>query len=117
MIIFFLLFNFGKCLKLNPSFRYKSIQIKDDFTTACDLCKNSVTVIKHLSDLGCTMDEIQVSILAACSLYSGKSREVCDSIASTYFPIFYFLQLFRKMIYFFRKINFFLGNKLFFLGK
>lgn len=87
---FFFLINFGSSFRRAPRLNHRK-RVSDDYTTACDLCQNLNSALIRYEDWGYTNDQIQASLLSNCNLFTGKSLEVCNYIADTYFPVFLYL--------------------------
>ena len=87
-LFLFALFNFGSSSKRFFKPRHKSVSLKNDDSVVCNMCINFMTGISGMINDGFPEDQIQIKMLSACLNYPNDYSKICETIATTYFPIF-----------------------------
>lgn len=87
-LLLFAFFNFGDSRKRFFKPKLKSLSTQNDDSTVCNLCTNLMTGITGMINDGIDEDQIQTKMLSACLLYPGEYSTICQTIGTTYFPIF-----------------------------
>mgnify|MGYP001052666271 FL=1 len=87
VIYLFTFIHFGASVKMHPKINRKKLYLKEEYSEACELCKNCFNGVSSMLEDGFSDDEIKASLLSVCNIYPEKYSEICNELGTTYFPI------------------------------